>query len=164
MTTIIDYVVLNATFSSTTINLVNLDSSVFFPLDAALTCSHRTDYVLAIVIQLVQLIWSHGKIFYVHPYTEKCRRKEIYFLCQIWPQIWIGQRQIVTLTAWWFWRFYYFVNIINWVFFTAFGIYFGPVNLWLEIITKGYVQKVLLFNNYQFNCKSEKWNATHAVC
>jgi hypothetical protein len=30
MTTIIDYVVLNATFSSTTINLVNLDSSVFF--------------------------------------------------------------------------------------------------------------------------------------
>lgn len=61
MTTIIDYVVLNATFSSTTINLVNLDSSVFFLFDDTLTCSRWTEYAPDIVIQLVQLIWSHEK-------------------------------------------------------------------------------------------------------
>lgn len=55
MKTNIDCVFLNATFSSTTINLMNLDSSIFL-LDAALTCSYRAEYILATVTQLVQLM------------------------------------------------------------------------------------------------------------
>jgi len=62
MTTIIDYVVLNATFSSTTINLVYLDSSVFFclilPWRAA---TEQSTFLTSLLIQLIQLIWSHGR-------------------------------------------------------------------------------------------------------
>ena len=63
MTTIIDYVVLNATFSSTTINLVNFRQLNFFfcsilPWRAA---TEENTFLTSLFIQLIQLIWSHRR-------------------------------------------------------------------------------------------------------
>lgn len=70
MTTIIDYVVLNATFSSTTINLVNLDSSVFF-LCLILPWRAATEQSRFLTSLFIQLIWSHGIRPSLHWKTRK---------------------------------------------------------------------------------------------
>jgi hypothetical protein len=78
MTTIIDYVVLNATFSSATINLVNLDSWVLFAWcypdvqpQKRVRSWHRYSFSW--------YSW-YDPMEDVHPYIEKYGRMQIYVL------------------------------------------------------------------------------------
>jgi len=87
MTTIIDYVVLNETFYSTIINLVNLDSSVFCLMVPWRATTERSTFLTSL------FIWFgwYDPMENIHPYTGKYRRIQINVLSQIWPQFCIVQ-------------------------------------------------------------------------
>ena len=81
MTTIIDYVVLNATFSSATINLVNLDSSVFFCLMLPWRAATEQSTFLTSLFN-----WSswYDPMKNAQTYIKKKGRMQIYVLSQTW--------------------------------------------------------------------------------